>query len=47
MLERMPPRYVRGKRVSTPAVNLLNENPTLIAFGKLTPTNPKAALSEE
>ena len=34
--------YVRGARVSTPAVNLLNENPTLVALGKLTHTNPRA-----
>ena len=30
----MPVRMVRGTRVSTPAVNLLNENPTLVALGK-------------
>ena len=35
-------RYVRGKRVSTPAINLLNENPSLVALGKLTHTNPRA-----
>ena len=34
--------YVRGTRVSTPAVNLLNENPSLVALGKLTHTNPRA-----
>ena len=46
MLVRMPPRmlvrHVRGKRVSTPAINLLNENPSLVALGKLTHTNPRA-----
>ena len=30
---------------STPAVNLHNENPTLVALGKLTHTNPRATLS--
>ena len=33
---------LRGKRVSTPAINLLNENPSLVALGKLTHTNPRA-----
>ena len=33
---------VRGSRVSTPAINLLNENPSLVALGKLTHTNPRA-----
>ena len=42
MLLRMLVRYVRGSRVSTPAVNLLNENPSLVALGKLTHTNPRA-----
>ena len=32
----------RGKRISTPAINLLNENPSLVALGKLTHTNPRA-----
>ena len=45
-IARMPPRmlvrHVRGKRVSTPAINLLNENPSLVALGKLTHTNPRA-----
>ena len=34
MLVRMLVPDVRGKRVSTPAVNLLNENPSLVALGK-------------
>ena len=38
MLERMP----RGSRISAPAINLLNENPSLVALGKLTHTNPRA-----
>ena len=42
MLVRMLVRHVRGKRVSTPAINLLNENPSLVALGKLTHTNPRA-----
>ena len=32
---------------STPAVNPHNENPTLVALGKLTHTNPRATLSVE
>ena len=32
---------------STLAVNPLNENPTLVALGKLTHTNPRATLSVE
>ena len=36
---------LRGKRVSTPAINLLNENPSLVALGKLTQTNPRATRS--
>ena len=35
----------RAARISGPAVNLHNENPSLIALGKLTPTNPRATLS--
>ena len=34
MLVRMLVPDVRGSRVSTPAINLLNENPTLVALGK-------------
>ena len=30
----MPVRHVRGTLVSTPAVNVLNENPSLVALGK-------------
>ena len=35
-------RMVRGMRVLTLAVNVLNENPSLVALGKLTHTNPRA-----
>ena len=34
LLRGWPARMVRGKRVSTPAINLDNENPTLVALGK-------------
>ena len=33
--------------ITPPAVNLLNKNPTLVALGKLTATNPRATLSVE
>ena len=39
MLVRLP----RGFDISAPAINLLNENPSLVALGKLTHTNPRAA----
>ena len=42
-----PRSSTRGERNSTPGVNPHNENPTLIALGKLTRTNPRATLSEE
>ena len=32
----------RAARNSTPAVNVHNENPSLVALGKLTYTNPRA-----
>ena len=36
------PRMASGKDILAPAVNLLNENPSLVALGKLTHTNPRA-----
>ena len=36
----------RGSDISTPDVNSLNENPSLIALGKLTHTNPRALASD-
>ena len=35
-------RSTGGTDISALAINILNENPTLVALGKLTHTNPRA-----